>query len=70
MAGTSGILSSSEQIQANYEKYKSKFKDATEKMVNSDTFLSLLVAEMTNQAWTLPRNPGRCSATASTTICT
>ena len=35
MAGTSGILSSSEQIQANYEKYKSKFKDATEKMVNS-----------------------------------
>ncbi|MFR0871232.1 MAG: flagellar hook assembly protein FlgD [Oscillospiraceae bacterium] len=49
MAGTSGILSSSEQIQANYEKYKSKFKDATEKMVNSDTFLSLLVAEMTNQ---------------------
>ncbi len=49
MAGTSGILSSSEQIQANYEKYKSKFKDATENMVNSDTFLSLLVAEMTNQ---------------------
>ena len=49
MAGTSGVLSSSEQIQANYEKYKSKFKDATEKMVSSDTFLSLLVAEMTNQ---------------------
>lgn len=49
MAGTSGILSSSEQIQANYEKYKSKFKDATEKMVNSDTFLSLLVAEMTDR---------------------
>lgn len=49
MAGTSGVLSSSEQIQANYEKYKSKFKDATENMVSSDTFLSLLVAEMTNQ---------------------
>lgn len=49
MAQTTGILSSSEQIQANYEKYKSKFKDATENMVNSDTFLSLLVAEMTNQ---------------------
>lgn len=49
MAETTGILSSSEQIQANYEKYKSKFKDATENMVNSDTFLSLLVAEMTNQ---------------------
>ena len=58
MAGTSGILSSSEQIQANYEKYKSKFKDATEKMVNSDTFLSLLVAEMTNQD---PMEPDRKS---------
>ena len=42
-------LTSSEQIQANYLKYKDKFKDATEEMVNSDTFLSLLVAEMTNQ---------------------
>lgn len=42
-------LSSSEQIQSNYEKYKDKFKDSTEDLVNSDTFLSLLVAEMTNQ---------------------
>lgn len=42
-------LSSSEQIQSNYEKYKDKFKDSTEELVNSDTFLSLLVAEMTNQ---------------------
>lgn len=42
-------LSSSEQIQANYEKYKDKFKNSTEELVNSDTFLSLLVAEMTNQ---------------------
>lgn len=49
MAKTTSVLSSSEQIQANYEKYKSKFKDSTEKMVSSDTFLSLLVAEMTNQ---------------------
>lgn len=49
MADTSKVLSSSEQIQANYEKYKSKFKDSTEEMVSSDTFLSLLVAEMTNQ---------------------
>lgn len=49
MADTSRVLSSSEQIQANYEKYKSKFKDATAEMVSSDTFLSLLVAEMTNQ---------------------
>lgn len=42
-------LSSAEQMQANYEKYKDKFKDATDELVNSDTFLSLLVAEMTNQ---------------------
>ena len=42
-------LSSSEQIQSNYEKYKDKFKDSTEELVKSDTFLSLLVAEMTNQ---------------------
>lgn len=32
-----------------YEKYKDKFKDSTEDLVNSDTFLNLLVAEMTNQ---------------------
>ena len=49
MADTSRVLSSSEQIQANYEKYKSKFKDSSADMVSSDTFLSLLVAEMTNQ---------------------
>ncbi|MGN1339070.1 MAG: flagellar hook assembly protein FlgD [Oscillospiraceae bacterium] len=42
-------LSSSEQIQSNYQKYKDKFKDSTEALVNSDTFLTLLVAEMTNQ---------------------
>lgn len=34
---------------ATYEKYKDKFKDSTEDLVNSDTFLNLLVAEMTNQ---------------------
>lgn len=49
MATTSGILSSSEQIQANYEKYKDKFKDASADLVSTDTFLNLLVAEMTNQ---------------------
>ncbi len=32
-----------------YETYKDKFKDSTEDLVNSDTFLNLLVAEMTNQ---------------------
>ena len=35
--------------QSTYEKYKDKFKDSTEELVNSDTFLNLLVAEMTNQ---------------------
>ena len=43
------ILSSSQQIKANYEKYADKFKDSTKELVNSETFLSLLVAEMTNQ---------------------
>ena len=35
--------------QKTYEKYKDKFKDSTEELVNSDTFLQLMVAEMTNQ---------------------
>lgn len=42
-------LTSAEQMQANYEKYKENFKDANAEIVNSETFLSLLVAEMTNQ---------------------
>ena len=50
MADTvNNVLSSSEQIAANYEKYKDRFKDSTSELVNSQTFLSLLVAEMTNQ---------------------
>ncbi len=50
MADTvNGILSSSEQIAANYEKYKDKFTNSTSELVNSETFLNLLVAEMTNQ---------------------
>ncbi len=44
-----GILSPSEQAQANYEKYKDKYVDATSELVNSETFMQLLVAEMTNQ---------------------
>lgn len=48
-ADTLSVLTSAEQIQANYEKYKSNFTDSTEELVNSETFLSLLVAEMTNQ---------------------
>lgn len=42
-------LTSYEQIQANHEKYADRFKDSNEELVNSDTFLSLLVSEMTNQ---------------------
>lgn len=32
-----------------YEKYKDKFKDSTDDLINSETFLNLMVAEMTNQ---------------------
>lgn len=44
-----GILSSEEQMKANYEKYRDKYKDSNEELVNSETFLNLMVAEMTNQ---------------------
>lgn len=48
-----GLVSSSTMLddirKANYEKYKDKFKDSTEDLVNSETFLNLMVAEMTNQ---------------------
>lgn len=44
-----GILSSEEQMKANYEKYRDKYKDSTDDLVNSETFLNLMVAEMTNQ---------------------
>lgn len=49
MADYFDILSSADQIQANYEKYADKFEDANADLVNAETFLSLLVAEMTNQ---------------------
>ncbi len=42
-------LTSFEQIQSNHEKYADRFSDANDELVNSDTFLSLLVAEMTHQ---------------------
>lgn len=45
----SSILSSAEQAQSNYEKYKDKYVDSTNELVNSETFMQLLVAEMTNQ---------------------
>lgn len=45
----SQYLTSYEQIQSNYEKYADRFSDSTADLVNSETFLGLLVAEMTNQ---------------------
>lgn len=45
----SGILTSAQQAQSNYEKHKDKYVDATNELVNSETFMQLLVAEMTNQ---------------------
>lgn len=45
----SGSTSLDEIRSAYYEKYKDRFTDATENLVNSETFLNLLVAEMTNQ---------------------
>ncbi len=47
---TTQRLSSDEQMKANREKFKDKFtSDGTDELVNSQTFLNLLVAEMTNQ---------------------
>lgn len=43
------ILTGADQVKKNHEKYAEKFKDANADLVNSETFLSLLVAEMTNQ---------------------
>ncbi len=43
------VLTGDEQIRYNHEKYKDKFKDANADLVNAETFLNLLVAEMTNQ---------------------
>lgn len=45
-----GGSSSLDEIRsAYYEKYKDRFTNSTENLVNSETFLNLLVAEMTNQ---------------------
>lgn len=50
MADSTGrILSSTEQMQANYEKYKDKFVDSDDDLVSADTFLQLLVGEMKYQ---------------------
>lgn len=44
-----GIKSSAEQIRENYEKYKDKYVDGDKSTINTETFLKLLVAEMSNQ---------------------
>lgn len=44
-----GYLSGADMIKYNREKYADKFKDSNEEMITSETFLNLLVAEMTNQ---------------------
>ncbi len=44
-----GILSSAEQMKKNYEMYKKDFVDSSDDIVNQETFLRLLVAEMSNQ---------------------
>lgn len=49
MADNGVYLTGAEQIQANYEKYKDKFADSNKELVNQETFLKLLVAEMSNQ---------------------
>lgn len=43
------IKTSADQMRANYEKYASKYKDSSKELVNSQTFLNLMIAEMTNQ---------------------
>ena len=44
-----GVLSSADQIKANYEQYKDKFVDKDKELISQQTFLKLLVAEMSNQ---------------------
>lgn len=43
------VTSSADQIRANYEKFKDKFVDKDKDLISQETFLNLLVAEMSNQ---------------------
>lgn len=43
------VLNSSDQIKSNYEKYKDKYVQGDKDTINTETFLKLLVAEMSNQ---------------------
>lgn len=43
------VLSSADQIQSNYSEYADLYTDSSSDIVNQETFLQLLVAEMSNQ---------------------
>lgn len=43
------FVSSADQIKANYEQFKDKFVDKDKELISQETFLHLLVAEMSNQ---------------------
>ncbi|MDE7230525.1 MAG: hypothetical protein K2N56_08610 [Oscillospiraceae bacterium] len=43
------VLSSTEQIKKNYEQFKDKYVDKDKELISQETFLKLLVAEMSNQ---------------------
>lgn len=43
------VTSSADQIRANYDKFKDKFVDKDKDLISQETFLNLLVAEMSNQ---------------------
>ena len=43
------VLSSTDQIRNNYEQFKSKFVDKDKDLISQETFLKLLLAEMSNQ---------------------
>lgn len=44
-----GYTSSADQIRANHEQYKDLYIDADKDLISQETFLNLLVAEMSNQ---------------------
>lgn len=43
------VVSSAQQIKNNYEQFKDKFVDKDKELISQETFLKLLVAEMSNQ---------------------
>lgn len=49
VSGVGGYTSSADQIAANHEKYKDLYVDSDKDLITQETFLNLLVAEMSNQ---------------------